>query len=94
MEFIDVIKSRFDKNYVLTNKSPQHLKSNIELIKRTINKNSEYIFDVDGNLIEQELNKYNRGEDCLITYLLTRFKKDFFIQILRLSMDLAVKNSG
>lgn len=78
MEFIDVIKSRFDKNYVLTNKSPQHLKSNIELIKRTINKNSEYIFDVDGNLIEQELNKYNRGEDSLITYLLTRFKKDFF----------------
>ncbi len=53
----EIIKSKVDKNYILSEKSPKSLKRNKDLIIKTIKRNNKYLNNVSEEILLQELNQ-------------------------------------
>lgn len=53
--FTEFVKSRLNKDYILTENSPDFLRKNRKLILKTIERNPEYLNKVDENLLLEEL---------------------------------------
>ena len=55
----EIIKSKVDKNYILSEKSPESLKRKKDLIIKTIKRNNKHLNNVSEEILLQELNQKN-----------------------------------
>lgn len=73
---IETLKSKVNKNYILSENSPEHLRRNKELILQTIKKNSEYLDQVPEDIILEELTQPSIPVDGIIN---TAFKNGYVL---------------
>lgn len=74
-DIIEIIKSKIDKEYILSDNSPEKLKNNKSLIIRTIQKDYKYLNEVSDNILLEELNQDNIPENGIIN---TALKNGYF----------------
>ena len=75
-DLIEIIKSKANKNYILTENSPESLKKNRELIIRTIKKHYNYLDKVSEDILLEELKQEKLPVNGIIK---TAFEKGYII---------------
>lgn len=73
---VELMKSRFSKNYVLSENSPEFLKRNKDLILKTIRKDHSYLDQVSDDILSEELQQDSLPVDGIIY---TAFKSGYLL---------------
>lgn len=73
---VEIIKSKVNKNYILSENSPKILKQNKNLILKTINKNVSYLDQVPDDILLEELLQQSLPANGIID---TAFKRGYIL---------------